>query len=180
MPEGRDPLKKRKGPVKLDEPRLLDYAVRMLAVRAYSAGEMRTRLRRKGESAAAVDAVMNKLKEYGILNDQRFAEGYAAARAEGLGLGRQRVIRDLRARQVSASVAEKAAEEAYAGKDEAAMARAFLERKFRGKDLASWLKEPKNLAAAFRRLRYAGFSGSVSVRVLKSYSELAEELEDAG
>jgi regulatory protein len=54
---------------------------------------------------------------------------------------------------------------------------AFLKRKYRGKDLGPLLKEEKNLASAFRRLRYAGFSSSESIRVLKRYASRAEELE---
>jgi len=179
MSEGSNSRKKRVGPAKLDQDKLLDYAVKTLGVRAYSAGEMRTRLRRRAESSASVDQVMAKLREYGYLNDEKFAEGFASSRADGHGLGKQRVMRDLRARQVSQQVAEKAIEGAFAGKDEGEMVEAFLQRKFRGKALPEWLKEPKNLAAAFRRLRYAGFSSGVSIKVLKRYSEMAAELEEA-
>ena len=54
---------------------------------------------------------------------------------------------------------------------------AYLSRKFRGKDLASWLSDDKNLMAAYRRLRYAGFSGGNSIRVLKRYTQQADQLE---
>ncbi len=54
---------------------------------------------------------------------------------------------------------------------------AFLKRKYRGKDLGAFLKEEKNLAAAYRRLRYAGFSSGGSIRALKRYASQADELE---
>ena len=178
MSEGPNSGKKRARPTKFNEAKLLDYAVKTLGVRAYSAGEMRLKLRRKAELASSVDQVMAKLKEYGYLNDQRYAEGFATSRADSHGLGKQRVIRDLRARQISPAVAEKAAAEAFADKDENEMAMAFLERKYRGKNLGEWLKEPKNLAAAFRRLRYAGYSAGASIKVLKRYSEMAGDLDE--
>lgn len=178
MSVGSNSPGKRKAPPKLDQVKLLDYAVKTLGVRAYSTGEMRTRLRRRADSAATVDHVMAKLREYGYLNDEKFAEGFATSRAEGHGFGKQRVIRDLRSRQVGQQAAEKAAEAAFAGKDENEMAAAFLQRKYRGKVLPEWLKEPKNLAAAFRRLRYAGFSSGASIKTLKRYSEMAEQLEE--
>ena len=52
-----------------------------------------------------------------------------------------------------------------------------MERKFRGKVLPEYLAEPKNLAAAFRRLRYAGFSSTASIQALRRHSEQADELE---
>ena len=54
---------------------------------------------------------------------------------------------------------------------------AFLKRKYRGKQLGAFLREEKNLAAAFRRLRYAGFSAGASIRVLKRYAQEPEALD---
>jgi len=58
----------------------------------------------------------------------------------------------------------------YKEQDEVALIEAFLARKFRGRDLPTLLSEEKNLAAAWRRLRYAGFSSGNSLRVLKRYA----------
>jgi regulatory protein len=74
-------------------------------------------------------------------------------------------------------LAEKVAEQTFHSTDEIELIEAFLKRKFRGKQLGPFLKDPKNLAAAFRRLRYAGFSSGASIRVLKRYSSQAEELD---
>src|SRR5258708_31512577 len=87
-------------------------------------------------------------------------------------------MRDLMARRVAPELARKAAESAYAEADETGMIQRFLERKFRGKDLPSFLREEKNLASAYRRLRTAGFGGANSIEVLKRYAALAERLED--
>jgi regulatory protein len=54
----------------------------------------------------------------------------------------------------------------------------FLARKYRGKDLGALLKEQKNLASAYRKLRQAGFSTGPSIRVLKRYAAEAERLEE--
>jgi hypothetical protein len=48
----------------------------------------------------------------------------------------------------------------------------------RGKNLSEYLKEPKNLASLYRKLRVAGFSTPASIRVLKSFSSRADELEE--
>jgi regulatory protein len=167
-----------RGPKKLDRDALWDYALRTLGSRALSTGEMRTRLLRRAESERDIADILARLKELGYLNDKRFAECFALARKENQGLGRMRVVRDLRARRVAPELAGKAADQAYEGSNETELIEAFLKRKFRGVDLADTLKIESKLASAFRKLRYAGFSAANSIRVLKSYSQRAAELED--
>jgi regulatory protein len=156
---------------------LLNYAVRALGGRAHSTGELREKLRRRAERAEDVDAVLAKLKELGYLDDKRFAESYAAARLENQGLGKMRVLRDLRQRRIAPQLAEQVAEKTYQETDETKLIEDFLKRKYRGKKLGEFLGEEKNLAGAYRRLRYAGFSAGASIRVLKRYAKQAEELE---
>ena len=84
---------------------LWEFAVKSLGARACSTGELRRKLVQKAERAADVDDVISRLRDYGYLNDRRFAESYAGARLENQGLGRSRVLRDLRQRQVSPGMA---------------------------------------------------------------------------
>ena len=77
-------------------------------------------------------------------------------------------------------LAEQVTEQTYQQTDEAKLIEEFLRRKFRGKQLGVYLSEEKNLAGAFRRLRYAGFSAGQSIRVLKRFAsqpEVAEVLD---
>jgi regulatory protein len=90
------------------------------------------------------------------------------------------VMRDLMNRRVAPALAREAVDAAYEGADEPAMIQAFLERKFRGKDLGALLQDQKNLASAFRKLRGAGFSTGNSIRVLKRYAAEAERLAELG
>jgi regulatory protein len=161
----------------LDAEALLNHALRLLGGRAYSMGELREKMRQRAERAESIDGVIAKLKEAGYLDDRKFAENYAAARLENQGFGKMRVLRDLRQRRVAPQLAEKVTEQTFQSTDEIELIEAFLKRKFRGKQLGPFLKDPKNLAAAFRRLRYAGFSSVASIRVLKRYSSQAEGLD---
>lgn len=161
----------------MDQDALWNLALRALGGRAHSAGELREKLRSRAQSPKDVDAVLARLKEAGYLNDRRFAENYAAARLENQGFGKMRVLRDLRQRRVAPQLAEKVAEETFRGSNETELIEQFLERRYRGKILSSFLAEEKNLASAFRRLRYAGFSAGASIRVLKRYASRADELE---
>lgn len=164
-------------PKKLNADELWEYALRVLDTRAYSGGEMRRKLAGRAQSPSAVAETMAKLGQYGLLDDKRFAESYATARLETQGFGAGRVLRDLRARSIRSDVAINAVEQVYAQTDENALIQRYLERKFRGKDLSTYLKEEKHLLSAYRRLRTAGFRSSASIRVLKQFAAKASELE---
>lgn len=162
----------------LDLDGLWNYAARALAARAQTSSELREKLQRRAARRQDVDQVIRRLKDSGLLNDQRFAESFARWRRENQGFGKARVLRDLMARRVAPSLARETAEAAYRQVDEVALIGQFLERKFRGRDLAALLAEEKNLASAYRKLRGAGFSAGNSIRVLKHYAAQAEQLED--
>ena len=103
----------------------------MLGGRAHSTGELREKLRGKAESAADVDPTIARLKEYGYLNDRKFAENFAAARLENEGLGKTRVLADLSRRRVAPAVAQQTVGKVYEDIDEQALAEEFVRRKFR-------------------------------------------------
>jgi regulatory protein len=136
----------------------MNYALRLLGGRAYSVGELREKMRPHAARVENIEAVLRKLKELGYVDDRKFAENYAASSLENEGLGKMRVLRDLRQRRVAPQLAEQVTELTFQSADEAELIEAFLKRKFRGKQLGPFLKNPKNLAAAYRRLRYGGFS----------------------
>jgi regulatory protein len=164
-------------------PRLLDaeglwgFALKSLGMRGLTVSELREKLRKRAQDPLDVDGVLAKLKEYGYLNDDRFAETFATARRDNQGFGKRRVLQDLKQRRVAPKVAEQAVQQTFEGVDETAMIEQFLARKFRGKDLHEYLQEQKHLAAAFRRLQYAGFGAGPSIQVLKRYAAQAEQLE---
>lgn len=159
----------------------MNYALRALSGRAHSLGEMREKLRRRCLLVEDIDSVIGRLKDAGYLNDRQFAESFAAARLENQGLGKMRVLRDLRQRRVAPKLAEQTVDKTFEASDELQLIENFLARKYRGKRLGPFLAEEKNLASAFRRLRYAGFSAGNSIRVLKKYArepEVLDALED--
>ena len=163
---------------KLDEKSLWEYALRVLSQRAHSAGEIRQKLLKRARSVADLEAVLAKLREYEIVDDRRFSEAFAAARLQNDGFGRYRILNDLRRKRVSAAVAEGAVNRAFTGTDEQQLIERYLTRKYRNVDLTQFLKEEKNLASAYRRLRTAGFSSGSAVAVLKRYSQRVEDFSE--
>jgi regulatory protein len=167
----------RSKPKKYDADALWSYALRALGQRSYSTHELRQKLALRAENPAVLQEVLKKLREYGFADDTAFSETFASSRLNNKGFGKQRVLRDLQAKRVPAAVAGQAVERTFAGTNEKELATQFLHRKYRGKDLAAFLKEEKNLAAAFRRLRTAGFSARVSLEVLKEHAVRSEDWE---
>jgi regulatory protein len=89
--------------------RTFDRAVKLLAAKPRSIAELRERLlATRGTSKAAVEAVIARLREYGYLDDERFAFGYAAFKVRERPVGRQRLQRALRMKKVEQSVVDEA------------------------------------------------------------------------
>jgi regulatory protein len=164
-------------PIKLDEGGLWDYALRILARKAYSAGEIKQKLSLRAAPGCNVSSVLTKLKEYGFADDEKFSETFAQSRLRNEGFGRSRVLRDLRTKRVAPKVAEEAIEKTFAGTSEAELIDNFLARKYRSKDLVVFLQEEKNVASAYRKLRLAGFSSNATLAALKRHGKRAADWE---
>jgi regulatory protein len=167
---------------KLAVDELFAYAVKKLSGRAASIGEIRSSLLSRAAQASDVEEVLTRLKEYGYLNDPRFAESFASARLENQGLGRLRVISDLRRRRVAPELAERTATRIYAQSDECTLIEQYVRRRYRSADRDELFKSNNELAAAYRRLLRAGFTPANSARVLKRFAanpELLDGLEES-
>jgi regulatory protein len=167
---------------KLATDELLQYAVRSLAARAQSAGELRSKLARRAAVDSDVEAVLTRLKEYGYLNEARFAENFVTARRDTDGLGPIRVLRDLRQRRVAPKLAEQTVQSAYQDVNETELIERYVRRMFRNHERGTLFQSDKDLAAAYNRLRRAGFASGPSVTVLKRFAknpELLDAIDDA-
>ncbi len=164
-------------PSKLDEAGLWDYALRILSRKAYSAGEIKQKLSLRAAPGTDIPSVLTKLKEYGFADDEKFSETFAQSRLRNDGFGKARVLRDLRTKRISSKVAEQAVDKTFADTSEADLIDNYLARKYRSKDLVEFLKEEKNLASAYRRLRLAGFSSNGSLNALKRHAKHAADWE---
>jgi regulatory protein len=74
-------------------------AVRLLAGREHSIGELREKLRVRGYPEAAVDATLRSLAERDLLSESRFVESFVRVRAER-GQGPMRIRAELRERGI--------------------------------------------------------------------------------
>ncbi|HLK46681.1 MAG TPA: RecX family transcriptional regulator [Bryobacteraceae bacterium] len=156
---------------------LWSYALKVLGGRAHSSGEMKEKLRRRAARPGEVDEVLTRLKDHGYLNDQRFAESFAASRLANDKFGKTRVIQDLRHRRVAPAVAERAARQVYEDVNEEKLIEDWLRRKYRLAPRDHLFEQDKDLAAAYRRLLHAGFRTGDIVRALKRFARNPELLD---
>ncbi len=162
-------MRTRKPAPLLDESALYDYAVKLLGQQMRTVAELKRLLRRRVEpgeaGAAALAAVVARLKEYKFLDDTGYARDYAKLRQENSSFGRRRVRQDLMRKGVHAEVIAKGLDAAYEGVSEETLARRHLERKR--------IRKPTNAKEAARAARLlvrAGFSPGTIFRILKQWN----------
>lgn len=92
-----------------------ERAAKLLAAKPRSVAELRERLLRgRNVTEEIVETVISRLREYGYLNDERFAFSYASLKVKQKPVGRRRLERDLKLKKVESGVANEALEMVYA------------------------------------------------------------------
>lgn len=87
-------------------PHAIDRAVKLLAMRDHSEGELRDKLYQAGYPDSVIDRVMEKLMVMELVNDEAFAERWAESRAHRH--GRRRIEQELTRKGVDREVARRA------------------------------------------------------------------------
>ena len=132
---------------------------------------MKTRVEPGERGDAVIATVVARLREYGYLDDVRFAETYARLRQENEKLGVRRVRQDLQQKGVNRDLIAETLEARYGQTNEEALARQHLERKR--------IRKPENekeTARVMRRLVTAGFSTGVIYKILRQWDVPEESL----
>ncbi len=94
--------------------RTLQRAVKLLAAKPRSIGELRERLlEREWATEEAVDATLERLKEYGYLDDATFAQTFASYRVRQKPMGRSRVAMDLARKKIDRETATQALDKVF-------------------------------------------------------------------
>ena len=156
--------------------RTLQRAVKLLAAKPRSIQELRERLLEKQwTDEAAADYALAKLKEYGYLDDERFAFGFASYRVRQKPVGRQRLARDLQTKKVSKETADAALELVYQETPEEELITRAIEKRIRLRGRPTTRQETKSLYDHLLRL---GFSYDLIIRKVREASDASEEDEE--
>ncbi|HEX7178053.1 MAG TPA: regulatory protein RecX [Pyrinomonadaceae bacterium] len=158
--------------------RTMQRAAKLLAAKPRSVAELRERLLEKSwTDEAAVDAALDKLKEYGYLDDERFAFGFASFRVRQKPVGRQRLARDLQLKKVPRETADAALDLVYEETPEEQLIDRAIEKRVRLRGRPSTRQETKSL---FDHLLRQGFSGDLVYRKVRAASAAeADETEES-
>lgn len=159
--------------------RTLQRAVKLLAAKPRSTAELRERLLEKEwTTQEAADYAIAKLSEYGYLNDEQFALGYASARVRQKPVGRGRLARDLQMKKIDRELAEQTLEKVFDETSESELIDRAIERRTRLRGRPQTRQETKSL---FDHLLRRGFSYDLIINKVRALASGAlDEDEEIG
>ena len=135
--------------------RTFDKAIKLISAKSRSIAELRERLLQYSwANKTDVETVIARLKEYGYLDDERFAFSYASLKVKQRPLGRRRMERDLKFKKVDAAVADEALELIYAETSEEELIDRAIEKRIRLKGKPTNLLDSKSLFDHLLRLGF--------------------------
>ena len=157
--------------------RVFQRAAKLLAAKQRSVEELRGRLLEgRGATPEIVDVVVERLREYGYLDDARFAQSYASLRVQQRPIGRQRLQRDLRMKKVDKTTVDQALDDVFAATPEEDLIDRAIAKRIRLRGKPKTREEAKKL---FDHLLRQGFGfelvGDKVRSLLKSDTEEAAQ-----
>ena len=111
--------------------RAFQHAVKLLAAKPRSVEELRERLAERCSHEAIVETVIGRLREYGYLDDERYALGYASAKLRQQPIGRRRLQQSLQLKKVDRAVADEALDQVFAETSEDELIDRAVEKRVR-------------------------------------------------
>lgn len=148
----------------------------LLAAKPRSINELRERLLEKEwTNEEIVEGVIAKLGEYGYVNDERFAFGYASSRVRQRPLGRGRLLRDLQLKKVDRETADEAVRQVFEETPEEELIDRAIQKRIRLRGVPQTRAETKSL---FDHLLRQGFSFDLVIRRVRAAVDGAAIDED--
>lgn len=149
----------------------------MLAAKQRSVAELREKLSTtRGATKAMVDEAIERLREYGYLDDAKFAQSYASLRLRERPIGRRRLQRDLWLKKVDKQTVETALDEVFESTPEGELIDRAIAKRIRLRGKPKTREEAKKL---FDHLLRQGFEFElVSEKVRALGKSDADELAD--
>ncbi|HEV7474048.1 MAG TPA: regulatory protein RecX [Pyrinomonadaceae bacterium] len=134
--------------------RAFQRAVKLLAAKPRSIAELRERLAERCSSKSVVETVIARLREYGYLDDERYALGYASSKVRQQPIGRRRLELSLAKKKVDRAVADEALNQVFAETSEQELLDRAVEKRVRLRGRPQTRAEAKSL---FDHLLRQGF-----------------------
>jgi regulatory protein len=155
--------------------RTFERAIKLLAAKSRSVAELRELLlQSRGTSKTAVEEALARLREYGYLDDERFAFGYASLKVQQRPVGRNRLKRDLAMKKVEKAVIDEALDLVFAEVSERELIDLAIEKRVRVRGRPTNRAQAKSL---FDHLMRQGFSYELVAEKVRAASETDLEEE---
>jgi regulatory protein len=135
--------------------KVFERAAKLLSAKSRSVAELRERLLQgRHANQTIVEEVIARLREYGYLDDERFAITFAASKVRQKPTGRRRLERDLSLKKIDKTVAAQALDAVFAETSEEELIDRAVEKRIRLRGRPKTREEAKSL---FDHLLRQGF-----------------------
>src|SRR4030095_927336 len=148
--------------------RAFQRAVKLLAVKTRSIAELRERLAERCSSKTVIETVIARLREYGYLDDERYALGYASSKVRQQPIGRRRLELSLERKKVDRAVVGEALDQVFAETSEEELLNRALEKRVRLRGRPKTRAETKSL---FDHLLRQGFPFELVSQKVRTVSQ---------
>ncbi|MCS6874290.1 MAG: recombination regulator RecX [Pyrinomonadaceae bacterium] len=138
----------------------LEKAIKLLAIKYYSASELQQKLRQKGFSDEEIKDAIKRLERYGYLDDEKFAQNFVESKIKQKPIGKKLVKQKLKQKKIPDKIIEKA----VSAIKEEELIEVALEKRLQQKGCPKNQKEVKNL---YNYLLRRGFSGDIIMEMLR-------------
>jgi len=165
--------------IKAIEPDPRDVArqivLRQLAMAPRSRAELAQRLAQRGCTAEVADAVLDRMTQVGLVDDEAYAHMLVRTQQAGRGLARRALARELRTKGIEGDLAAEVLS-SVTDEDERDRARALVDKKLRAMHGLGLEVQTRRLAGMLAR---KGYSPSMSYAVIReAVAEAPEHLPD--
>src|ERR1051325_5146581 len=156
--------------------RVFQRAAKLLTAKQRSVAELREKLSTtRGATKAVVDEAIERLREYGYLDDAKFAQSYASLRLRERPIGRRRLQRDLWLKKVDKQIVESALDEVFESTPEDELIDRAIAKRLRLRGKPKTREEAKKLFDHLLRQGFAFELVSDKVR-----AQLKSDMDDTG
>src|SRR6185436_17018573 len=126
--------------------RTFQRAAKLLAAKPRSVAELRERLGERCSDKSVIETVITRLREYGYLDDERYALTYAASKVQQQPIGRRRLEVNLARKKVDCAVADEALDQVFAETSEEDLLDRAIEKRVRLRGRPKTRAEAKSLS----------------------------------
>ena len=149
--------------------------LRQLAMAPRSRAELAQKLAQRGCPAEVADAVLDRMTQVGLVDDEAYAHMLVRTQQAGRGLARRALARELRTKGIEGELADEALS-SITDEDERDRARALVDKKLRAMHGLGLEVQTRRLAGMLAR---KGYSPSLSYAVIReAVADAPEHLPD--